>query len=264
MTEQEYRALKALNYSTLKHILRSPAHFKHARENPIEPTKAMQFGTLVHMRLLEPDKFKSQVVAEVIDRRTKVGKERAEAIESQGLYLISPEEKLRIDFIFDAVMNNPDARKYIEAGEREKAFTWTDQETNLLCKARPDFVHSGELIIDIKTSKDASPGPFARTAASLYYHFQAAFYLDGVSLATGRELKDFVFLVIEPEPPFGVALYCLDLQAIEAGRLLYRHALSLVKQCEEDGIYGAYPQGLKTLSLPSWVTYDASQVFDSN
>lgn len=264
MTEKEYRALDALNYSTLKHILRSPAHYKFMKDNPIEPTKAMQFGTLVHMRILEPAKYQSLVVSEILDRRTKAGKERAEQIESSGQMLVSPDESAKIENIYQAVMKNPDAARFVTHGEREQAFTWTDIETGLKCKARPDFVHQGRFIVDVKTSKDASPNAFARTAASLMYHFQAAFYLDGVSAATTQNYTDFVFLVVEPEPPYGVALYSLDLMAIEAGRVMYRKALSRIKDCEADGLFPAYPAGLQTLSLPNWVTYAAQEVIGSD
>jgi hypothetical protein len=264
MTEQEYRAADALNYSSLKHILRSPAHYKYMRDNPIEPTKAMQFGTLVHMRILEPEKYEELVVAETIDRRTKLGKERAEEIEAKGFYLISPEESAKIENIHKAVMSNPDAARFVTNGEREQAFFWTDIETGLKCKARPDFVHQGKFIVDIKTSKDASPQAFARTAASLMYHFQAAFYLDGVSTATTQNYTDFVFIVVEPEPPFGVALYSLDLMAIDAGRVMYRRALNRIKDCEVDGLFPAYPAGLQTLSLPNWVTYAAQEALNAD
>ena len=53
-----------LSYSRIKEMNRSMAHFKYRYidGNKPEPTKDMEFGKLLHSALLEPKKFKSQMV----------------------------------------------------------------------------------------------------------------------------------------------------------------------------------------------------------
>ena len=70
--EHEYRRMPGVNYSALKHMLRSPMHYKYMRDNPPEPTAAMRLGTMVHMAVLEPEKFAATYVeCKDGDKRTK-------------------------------------------------------------------------------------------------------------------------------------------------------------------------------------------------
>lgn len=48
MNFKDYKAVKALNLSSLVEIERSPAHFKYKLENPIEETEALSKGRLIH------------------------------------------------------------------------------------------------------------------------------------------------------------------------------------------------------------------------
>ena len=76
----------------------------------------------------------------------------------------------------------------------------------------------GSLIVDLKTTMDASPDAFARTAANFNYPLQAAYYVDGLQaagIASPDAVTSFVFLVVEKTPPYGVAVYTLPEDAIE-------------------------------------------------
>ena len=94
--------------------------------------------------------------------------------------------------------------------------------TGILCRCRPDFWREDDIIVDVKTTEDASPEEFSRSLAKWRYHVQAPFYMDGIELATGRRPKGFVFLVVEKKPPYAVAAYTLDPESIELGRSEYR------------------------------------------
>lgn len=55
MNESEYRAAPGVNWSTLKHMGRSPLHYRHAVTSPsTEPSAAMLLGSAFHLLTLEP------------------------------------------------------------------------------------------------------------------------------------------------------------------------------------------------------------------
>jgi hypothetical protein len=90
-------------------------------------------------------------------------------------------------------------------------------------KAKPDcIVDSMKLILDIKTTDDASPHRWQWSAVDYGYHRQAWIYQRALERAT-HDLYRFIFAVVEkPKPstrgiPPTVALYELDDATIEMG-----------------------------------------------
>jgi PDDEXK-like domain of unknown function (DUF3799) len=77
MTIQEYRDHPALNYSTLKNLLRGDDYFLKMIGQEVTVTESMRLGSLVHTLTLQPDLFEEQylVVPEKVDMRTKLGKD---------------------------------------------------------------------------------------------------------------------------------------------------------------------------------------------
>ncbi len=133
---------------------------------------------------------------------------------------------------------------------------WTDALTGVKCKGRPDYVHRGGVVVDLKTTKDASPEEFAKVSARLGYHMQAAFYLDGMN-ATLQEGEDafnaFVIVAVEQKPPHGIMIYELDDAAIDIGRRDYQRALAAWDVWQRTpGGWEGYPTAIQALSLPPW------------
>ena len=55
MMETEYRAIHAINQSTLKAMLLSPAHYRFCLDHSEErSTPALRLGRAVHCRILTP------------------------------------------------------------------------------------------------------------------------------------------------------------------------------------------------------------------
>ena len=132
----------------------------------------------------------------------------------------------------------------------EQSMFWTDPETGIECRTRPDYINNA--VIDIKSTRNASPQSFMRDAYNMKYHIQAAFYLDGVR-ANGMEINKFVFIAIEKDAPFIVQTYVADDAFIERGREDYKKALEILVRCKETGNYPAYETGIQTLELPKWI-----------
>jgi len=105
-----------------------------------------------------------------------------------------------------------------------------------LCKARFDMLQNN-VIIDLKTCRDASPKGFKQAVRNFNYHQQAAFYLDAAASAGMTEVDRFQFLAISKQHPYPYAIYELSPESIEYGRSLNEKAIDQMKHCEKTGIY---------------------------
>ena len=257
-TFAEYLALDAVNWSSLKHYDRSPAHYRQAIGQEREQTPAMQTGSALHALVLEGElAFSSRyVVAPVgIDRRTKAGKEQWAAFEAEanGKEILTGEQHESVIGMAAAILTHPRAGKLLEkCRERELSITWTDFLTALACKARLDgYDATNGLVVDIKSADDASPKAFERQAARMLYHGQAAFYLQGLREAGGNAAK-FLFVAVERNPPHGVAVYLADEEMIVTGNAMVAAFLERHAGCMAANAWPGYPVEVQTLSLPRW------------
>lgn len=119
----------------------------------------------------------------------------------------------------------------------------------MLLKARPDILHE-HFIVDLKTSRDASPKGFQRSMCEGGYHIQAAMIIDAVKAIDKREVQTFINIVIEKEYPFSVGVYVIDQAAVEFGRTQYKTALRNLKVAREANSFLDYET--QVIGLPNW------------
>ena len=86
MDDRDYHALPRLSASGAKTLLKSPARYQHERKHPASPTPAMEFGTMFHALVLEPEVFAARyALLPGIDRRTKEGKAAFEVWQAENV-----------------------------------------------------------------------------------------------------------------------------------------------------------------------------------
>lgn len=242
--------------SALDLVNKSMAHYLAAQEEPKEQTDAMLLGSAFHAAILQPSLYKSEyVVMPKIDRRTKAGKEEYQAFieSSTGKTCIAPEQSETVESMIKSVMGHPIASALFQNGEAEQSFFWIDDATGLKCKCRPDFLRHDKLVVDLKTTSDASYNAFQRTIYSFRYHVQGAFFLDGIEAVTGEKHDDFILVAIETSAPFNVAVYLLDSESIAAGANKYRANLHTVRTHEQTkNAWPGYPAVVQDMILPPW------------
>jgi len=251
---EDYCRIDAVHKSALTEIERSPAHYKWACENPKAPTPAMVIGSAFHTLVLEPDLFASQYYCaqETIRRGTKKWDElEAEAC---GRIILKPDEHEELHVMGKQIKAHPMASECLLAcDERETSAFWTDTITGELCKGRLDALSQADaIIVDLKTTEDASPFGFEKSILAYKYHWQAAFYCDGMQQITGRE-HTFVLLAVEKSAPFGVGVYVLGKELLGLGRSQYRAALAKVAECKAKNSWPCYSEQAIELSGPEWL-----------
>jgi hypothetical protein len=256
-TDAEYHGLTALSASGAKLILKSAAHFQASKLIPQEPTEAMEHGTLFHALTLFPDSEPPYSVKR-LNWTTKEGKAEKENLEKKKLPIIDAATETRLVNMRDAVHKHPTAGKLVrDIKHAEYGLTWRDAEFNIPLKAKidgwitADMLRENCIIVDLKTTKDASPDGFARSIVNFGYHIQAAFYCEAIQLHTDKPAA-FFFVAVESQPPHNVMVYELDPFALQAGAAGMRRAKKLYAECLRTGIWPGYGDGIHTLALPSW------------
>jgi exodeoxyribonuclease VIII len=232
-------------------MARSPRHFKYGLEHERDDTPAMRLGRAVHAATLEPDSF--PVLYGVWDgaRRGAQWNAFALACDEAGLEVLTRAEYDTCLAIRDAVRSDPVAGPYLQAAlETEKTLEWTDSGTSLRCKSRVDALGAW-YVADLKTTRDAGPVEFPKTAARLMYAHQLAFYCNGAEAVYGSGF-DAVLIAVESEAPHDVCTYLVSEDDLWAARDEVARLLARVKEClTTDTWPGRFTQP-QTLTLPPW------------
>lgn len=181
------------------------------------------------------------------------------AAESEGRIILSQSNYDKLIEMRDAVMAHPAARYLLSLeGRAEQSVYWTDPQTGVLCRCRPDFwAMQADIIVDVKTCVDASPEAFAKSIVNWRYHVQDPMYREGCEAVTGRPQK-FVFLAVEKGACVvngvakGVGVYILDEESQDAGFKEYRQALNTYQECITSNQWPGYDPKIQIVSLPTW------------
>ncbi len=253
MDNKKYHKTSAISKSQLDLINVSPAHYRYRMDNPEPDTKpAFVFGSLVHTLILEPDLFNSEyAIAPLVDRRTKIGKERYAKFqkENENKKVISQSDlSIAADMAYS--VSQSAAGDLFQNGAAETSVFWEDPRTHAELKCRPDYLKQGQ-VIDLKTTADASPKGFAQSVWKYRYHVQAAHYLDGFN---NKPFHQFIFVAVEKTPPYQVGIYTLSDEYINEGLKIRNRNLDTLLRCKEYNQWGDYSQsGAQELAKPEWM-----------
>ncbi|ENM6169327.1 PD-(D/E)XK nuclease-like domain-containing protein, partial [Salmonella enterica] len=258
ITNEAYHAGPGVSKSQLDDIAVCPAFYQWRKAAPVdtEKTKALDMGTALHCRLLEPDEFKNRfIIAPEFNRRTTAGKEEEKAFlencANSGKTVMTAEDGRKLELMYGSVMAHPGCRALLEAeGKTESSIYWTDTETGELCRIRPDkFLTNSPLILDVKKVTDMSR--FARHVEEFRYHVQAAMYCEGWKAYSG-ETPRFAFLAVSESIDCGkypVHLYILEDEHHDIGYSLFRRDLNTYHECKSSNKWG---WGFEVIERPYW------------
>lgn len=252
-TRAEYDAMAGINQSVLKAGMKSAADMYHAWTSELKSTPAMEFGTMVHCAVLEPERFEDEYyISSVSDKRLKAWKEEAAA--NPGCTMVRSSDGVILGGMLEAMIESV-ATEEVFGGRctvNEVAIQWRDVETGEACKALVDAVDTErKTIIDLKTTQDASAWKFGRSAADFGYDFQAAYYVDGMKAITGDDYR-FLIISVETKPPHKVAVYEIGAADLAEGRANYRDMLKMFRRGVDTGNWPGLPDEVTELVIPRW------------
>lgn len=250
ITNEQYHSSEGISRSDLVRFKKSPMHFKHKQS--LKETPSLIIGELVHTLVLEPQFFNDRyIVNPGFDRRTKEGKGAyAEfMLASEGKRIIESNHFDEADKIANAV-NNHEFKKYLQEGYRvENSIYFEHELTGLQCKVRPD-AWLGDIVIDLKTTTDASFRAFQLSAVNYGYYLQAGMIKRALE-SLNKPLKNFIFVAVEKEAPYAIGIYKLDDEALEYGANEFDTLMIELNKHIQANQFPDY--GIQTLSLPAWL-----------
>ncbi|MGH9056750.1 MAG: PD-(D/E)XK nuclease-like domain-containing protein [Acidimicrobiales bacterium] len=242
---------------------RAAAKFDYARQHRKLPTASMKLGTVTHGLVLGTGA--DIAVLDFDDRRTKAYKTAEEAVLGLGLLPVLRKDYLEAKAIADAILSHPTAGALLAAAtDRETSMFWVDSEFGIWQRGRMDALAMSYAMptgVDLKSSKDASPEGFAKSVADYGYHRQDVHYRQGLAACLGCDWRDidFVFVVVETEPPYLVATYRISdgtephtPDDIGLGLEQMRAARERFRDCSKSGIWPGYSEEIERLELPRY------------
>jgi hypothetical protein len=217
------------------------------------PTDAMIIGSYTHSLILEPDKMSDYVIApEGMNFSKKEGIQfKADNSDKQ---IIKYADHLTAKIMRDIVWNNSMCKTILSGGVAESSIFWKDEDSGVDCRIRPDIInHDLQLIIDLKTTIDASPEVFTKQSWNMDYHLQASFYQKGVYSESGM-WYDWLFIAVEKDNPFlQPVLYKPDTTLLKYADGVICEQLPKFAECQRLDRWDGYPESIQTLTIPAWV-----------
>lgn len=262
MTDSEYFSLPFLSNSFLINFDRSPAH----AFIPKEPTDFMEFGTMIHRYILEPELFYNfyTVIPENLKLNengtiNKVAKENKDWLATIGELL--PVSKIIIEkletikkYIYEFDFNGQKLGNIIENSQKELTGLFIFED--IQCKMKIDCLYESlgsYIIFDLKKTQNCLD--FQKSVNTYKYYRQAAFYLTGLEKITGYETDEFYFITVEEKDPFGVKVYKLNSDYIIQGLYEVQKSIDNYKKWLERGSnkLECYSNEIETLNKPDWL-----------
>jgi len=184
MSEADYRAARGVNHSTLKHMRKSPLHYKHAVDHPEDSGQDYAMLRHIHALVLEP--MTAHEHSAVWDGRRDVrNKEYAAFLEqNKGKNILTVSEAALAQNIAAAYNHNGVLRWLLASKGTLTEATWFWQQPvgdhTLGMKGKPDIVHYSEdhglILADLKTFGDTSAPLIAWAARRHGWLLQLAHY----------------------------------------------------------------------------------------
>lgn len=246
----------SLSVSGAKLLLQAPAKFDYARRNGSKSTKSMDTGTRVHAIVLGKGEEHLKFL-DFENYRTDKAKDARDAAIAAGKIPTLPHEWAQAQVIADAMLSHPTTGGLLTEGDAEVSMFWRDPEFGIMLRARADYLtHFGGLptMVDVKKTADASPEGFAKSVYEYGYHRQDPHYREGWAAILGCDWQDidFMFAVVEEEPPHLVATYRILPEHVELGREQNRIARERFRDCVKTDTWPGYSEEIEDLELPRY------------
>jgi exodeoxyribonuclease VIII len=268
--DYERIAKKTLSYSRLKEFKRSPLHFWHSLIEKKEATDAQRRGQLIDQIILTPDRVLNEagklledsqfIIQPPCDRRTNAGKAIYEDFlkKVEGKTIITEEELQNAKNLQEVVFENEIAMDFLSrVHTTQKRIDWQHKKTGLNFKGFLDG-EGDNFYLELKSAANADPEVFVKDAFKFNYHLQGGMYVEGGSFQR-FPLPDLIYIVVEPNPPYGIAVIEAPEEYIRLGMQEYNKLCDGFKYCLDNKLFHQSYQfrnlftGINKMEVPAWM-----------
>jgi len=233
-----------------------PLKVKHSMKFPTPSTPALLNGGMIHSAVLEPNLTDTEYGCKPAEidgnsSRTNAYKEAFAEMEdaNPGKRWLPPSDYVMCMDVAASVLQHPMAKNLLYDASSLIEHTGFFDIEGTPCKVRPDLYNKDSgIVLDLKTTMDASEKGFAKSVRQFGYVFQAAFYMTALR-QMGERPKQFVFLVVEKSEPYATACYTIDNNDIEREVPRVLEAIKIYGECLRTDVWPGYSDDIKTLNL---------------
>lgn len=286
ITIEDYHQDKSwLSATGLKRAARSMSEYKYFLDGGYDSeTKAeFSFGNAFELALLSPKEFEQKVaimqteawrafaLAEKPDLKNPalsksyqdLKKDFEAKADAKGMYKIGDVGKHSFETIekmMESCYRDKWIQELIKNIQYQNTLCWIDPATQIQMKTRPDICKVNKnVLVNLKTTTDASPAKFSRDLADHDYPLQAIVEMEG-AIRTGLmpQIDKYFWLLVEKEPPYNAVLYEFDRSDWESVKLAYGFLLNRIKRCTEENFWPGFTDradnqyGILTARIPAW------------
>lgn len=263
MPNEEYHKIDAISKSRLTEadITMEKYYDTFLAPDKEEPTTTPQltFGNALHCAILEPDRFEAEyLVVEKCDKRTTKGKEDFAAYEeicaSENKQMILDEDAIVCHRVRQRLAAHPVVGPLLNSTSmKETSLFWTDPETGLKCKCRPDVLNLGHgLILDTKSARDIQVHMIESENWNRRHLFSPPHYAAGVENVTGEVIKAYIFIAFEKTRPFDVQPFVLPDLELQAGAESVRQLMRKIAECKITGKWPGRSPDIIPIGIPRY------------
>lgn len=297
---EDYFASEGVNSSRLKTLLKSEKHYQRYESTPKKAH--LQLGTNIHLHLV-PNANEKYAVADVEygwnskdatmrgieffcrltgteiqslevsldskhDNLKAALKDLIERAEKE-VSIVSAQDKVKIDRIVSEVFSNELAMELLTApGANELSLYWTDPETGIEMKIRPDRMIKhpqwGNVLISIKSATDVEPEAFEKAYHKYGYGISDAMYLHILREVTGEEWNSVATIAVQTTNPYLCQVYFNHKKDIvlRYGAQKFEELTAQLAECIRTDTWHGYEEVSEPahrnairLNLPMWVDF---------
>lgn len=255
---------EVLSCSLLKPLLTSPAHFRASLVECRCSSPAQDFGSLVHLLVLEPQQASADVaiypgVGSTRDRDYKVFL----AANSHRLAVDEPTFSAALRLAYKVAETRYRGRllgDFLAESMREASLYFTEPVTGLRLRVRFDAYHP-DITFDLKTTRHATAAAFARDAVDLGYDLQAYMYsLARRAYEGASSLAPFVFISAETNTPHSVCTHAAGQTFLDNGAEKFRECMVTYSACSAVNHWPDLSCE-ETLEIAPWQQYTPGQAW---
>ncbi len=235
---------------------KTPAHLKAEWAKERTRERRADIGTAIHALILEP--FRAESLVQVIDAKdfkTNAAKEEADAAMAAGKAPVLKADYFAAKRAADAVLSDPDARRYLSNGQAEQSYFARDAKSGIWVKARPDYITHKGAMADIKTVGSCDEEFIKRRIYEGGWYQQAPWHAHVYERVKRKAITDYVWICVEQDEPHAVLVFRPLETALMHGADKNAKALALFAKCVVEDSWPAYGRGVREVGLPDYAYY---------
>jgi len=245
----------SLSATGAKRILEAPAKYHHAQNSGEVYKSVFDFGTAAHTLVLGTGR--PLAVIPFDEWRSKDAKQAVQDARDAGEVPIKPKDMATVEAMAEQIRQHPLAVALLDPtkGKAEQSVFW--EWDGDWYRARPDFMddlpRDGRdylIVVDYKSTPDASTRGFEKSIVNFGYHVQAAHYSSGVTAVTGMPVK-FLFIAQEKTAPYLVNVIELSSELLLIGSERMDRAMHVWRECRRTGIWPGYEVKVQRAIAPT-------------